>query len=118
MSTSTSVTVVLVDDPMRKKTIAVAGFLAGYCGSTQRSYATDARAGYRVPLAAPVLPCQLSSRGSGRSYARGGLSVGGGRNSMPYFAPIRTTCDGSMARGSGRIACAARSPMSAAYCSN
>ncbi len=43
MSTSTSVTVVLVDDPMRKETIAVAGFLAGYCGSTRRSYATDLR---------------------------------------------------------------------------
>ena len=43
MSASTSVTVVLVDDPMRKETIAVAGFLAGYCGSTRRSYATDLR---------------------------------------------------------------------------
>jgi hypothetical protein len=43
MSTSTSATVVLVDDPMRKETIAVAGFLAGYCGSTRRSYATDLR---------------------------------------------------------------------------
>ena len=44
MSTSTSVTtVVLVDDPMRKETIAVAGFLAGYCRSTGRSYATDLR---------------------------------------------------------------------------
>ena len=43
MSTSTSVTVVLVADPMRKETIAVAGFLAGYCGSTRRSYATDLR---------------------------------------------------------------------------
>jgi len=43
MSTSTSVTVVLVDDPMRNETIAVAGFLAGYCGSTRRSYATDLR---------------------------------------------------------------------------
>ena len=40
---STSVTVVQVDDPMRKETIAVAGFLAGYCGSTRRSYATDLR---------------------------------------------------------------------------
>jgi hypothetical protein len=43
MSPSTSVTVVLVDDPMRKESIAVAGFLAGYCGSTRRSYATDLR---------------------------------------------------------------------------
>ena len=42
MSTSTSVTIV-VDHPMRKETIAVAGFLAGYCGSTRRSYATDLR---------------------------------------------------------------------------
>ncbi len=43
MSTSTRVPVVLVDDPIRKETIAVAGFLAGYCGSTRRSYATDLR---------------------------------------------------------------------------
>ncbi len=43
MSTSTSLTVVLVDDPMQKESIAVAGFLAGYCGSTRRSYATDLR---------------------------------------------------------------------------
>src|SRR5918997_5532075 len=43
MSTSTSVTLVPVNDPMRKETIAVAGFLAGYCGSTRRSYATDLR---------------------------------------------------------------------------
>ena len=43
MSRSTSVTVVLVDDPMLKETMAVAGFLAGYCGGTRRSYATDLR---------------------------------------------------------------------------
>ena len=43
MSASTSVTVVLVDEPMRKETTAVAGFLAGYCGNTRRSYATDLR---------------------------------------------------------------------------
>lgn len=43
MPTSSSVTVVLVDDPMPKETIAVAGFLAGYCGSTRRSYATELR---------------------------------------------------------------------------
>jgi site-specific recombinase XerD len=43
MSTSTSVAVVLVEDPMKTETIAVAGFLAGYCGSTRRSYATDLR---------------------------------------------------------------------------
>src|ERR687894_1788915 len=43
MSTSSSVTVVPVDDPMRNETMAVAGFLAGHCGSTRRSYATDLR---------------------------------------------------------------------------
>lgn len=43
MSTSTGVTLVCVDDPMRKESMAVAGFLAGYCGSTRRSYATDLR---------------------------------------------------------------------------
>ncbi len=43
MSTSTSVAVVLVEDPMKTEAIAVAGFLAGYCGSTRRSYATDLR---------------------------------------------------------------------------
>ena len=43
MSTSTSVTIVPVDNPMQKETIAVAGFLGGYCGSTRRSYATDLR---------------------------------------------------------------------------
>ena len=43
MSTNTSVAVVLVDDCMRPEAIAVAGFLAGYCGSTRRSYATDLR---------------------------------------------------------------------------
>ncbi len=35
MSTSTTVTVVLVDDPIPTETIAVGGFLAGYCGSTR-----------------------------------------------------------------------------------
>ncbi len=29
--------------PKRTQTIAVAGFLAGYCGSTRTSYATDLR---------------------------------------------------------------------------
>ena len=43
MSTTTAVAVVLVDDPLRTEAIAVAGFLAGYCGSTRRSYATDLR---------------------------------------------------------------------------
>ena len=43
MSTSTGVGAVLVEDPMRKETGAVAGFLAGYCGSTRVSYATDLR---------------------------------------------------------------------------
>ncbi len=41
MSTTTSVAVVLVDEPMKTEAAAVAGFLAGYCGSTRRSYATD-----------------------------------------------------------------------------
>jgi hypothetical protein len=40
---STTTAVVLVDDPLRTEAIAVAGFLAGYCGSTRRSYATDLR---------------------------------------------------------------------------
>ena len=35
MSTSTSVTAVLDDGPMRKETIAVADVLAGCCGSTR-----------------------------------------------------------------------------------
>jgi site-specific recombinase XerD len=43
MSTSTSVAVVLVEDPLRTEVVPVAGFLAGYCGSTRRSYATDLR---------------------------------------------------------------------------
>ena len=43
MSTTTAVAVILVDDPLRTEAMAVAGFLAGYCGSTRRSYATDLR---------------------------------------------------------------------------
>src|SRR5205823_8825356 len=43
MSTSTSVAVVLVENPVREETVAVAGFLAGYCGSIRVSYATDLR---------------------------------------------------------------------------
>ncbi|MDQ6948926.1 MAG: hypothetical protein M3256_22370 [Actinomycetota bacterium] len=43
MFASTSVAVVLVGDPMKTETIAVAGFLAGDCGSTRRSYATHLR---------------------------------------------------------------------------
>ena len=63
MSTSTSVAVVLVDDPMRKETIAVAGFLAGYCRSTRWSYAADLRLfsawcheAKRVPVQRPACP--------------------------------------------------------------
>jgi site-specific recombinase XerD len=41
---TTCVAVVLVDDHEgRSEEIAVGGFLAGYCGSTRRSYATDLR---------------------------------------------------------------------------
>ena len=43
MSTNASMSVVLVNDPMRPEAIAVAGFLAGYCASARRSYATDLR---------------------------------------------------------------------------
>ena len=43
MPTPKAVDVVLVDDLLRTESIAVAGFLAGYCGSTRRSYATDLR---------------------------------------------------------------------------
>jgi hypothetical protein len=44
MSTSTTVEVVRPDDPgERAETVAVAGFLAGYFGSTRTSYATDLR---------------------------------------------------------------------------
>jgi len=37
MSTSTSVAVVLVEDPTKTEAIAVAGFLAGYCGTTRKT---------------------------------------------------------------------------------
>jgi hypothetical protein len=41
---TTGVAVVRVDDhDGRNEELAVAGFLAGYCGSTRRSYATDLR---------------------------------------------------------------------------
>ncbi len=41
---TTCVAVVLADDHEgRSEEIAVGGFLAGYCGSTRRSYATDLR---------------------------------------------------------------------------
>ena len=44
MPTTTTVEVLLGDDAAeRTQTIAVAGFLAGYCGSTRSSYATDLR---------------------------------------------------------------------------
>ena len=42
MPTNPSVAV-LVDDPTRSETVAFAGFLAGYCGGTRRTYATDLR---------------------------------------------------------------------------
>jgi integrase/recombinase XerD len=35
--------VVLVDRPADREAVAVAGFLAGYCGATRRSYTTDLR---------------------------------------------------------------------------
>ena len=41
---SATVELVVVDDPSAAaERIAVAGFLAGYTGSTRRSYATDLR---------------------------------------------------------------------------
>jgi integrase/recombinase XerD len=43
VTTSANMSIVLVNDSMRPEAIAVAGFLAGYCGSTRRSYATDLR---------------------------------------------------------------------------
>ncbi|MGH9154815.1 MAG: tyrosine-type recombinase/integrase [Acidimicrobiales bacterium] len=44
MSTSTTVELVLADDTAdQAEVMAVAGFLAGYCGHTRTSYATDLR---------------------------------------------------------------------------
>ncbi len=44
MSTTTTVEILLADDSVeRTEMMAVAGFLAGYCGSTGTSYATDLR---------------------------------------------------------------------------
>ena len=44
MSTTTTVEILVGADPVEQtETIAVAGFLAGYCGSTRTSYATDLR---------------------------------------------------------------------------
>ena len=43
MPTTVGVALVLVDDPMRTEAVAVAGFLAGCCGGTRRSYGTDLR---------------------------------------------------------------------------
>lgn len=44
MSITTTVEVVLADDTAeRAEVMAVAGFLAGYCGHTRISYATDLR---------------------------------------------------------------------------
>ncbi len=43
MSMTTTVDVVRTDDLLHTEAIAIAGFLAGYCGATQRSYATDLR---------------------------------------------------------------------------
>ena len=42
MSTTTTV-VVLAADPFATEEMAIGGFLAGYCGTTGRSYATDLR---------------------------------------------------------------------------
>ena len=42
MATTTGV-VVLAGDPFGTEEMAIAGFLAGYCGATRRSYATDLR---------------------------------------------------------------------------
>ena len=43
MEPSTTVEVVVSDDTEPREAIAVAGFPAGYCGATRRSYATDLR---------------------------------------------------------------------------
>src|SRR5215210_2519768 len=43
MATTTSVAVVPTDDPLQTEAVAIAGFLAGYCGATRTSYATDLR---------------------------------------------------------------------------
>jgi hypothetical protein len=43
MSTTTGVAVVPTDDPVQTEAVAIAGFLAGYCGATRPSYATDLR---------------------------------------------------------------------------
>jgi integrase/recombinase XerD len=43
MSTITSTVLVPADNSERSEVIAVAGFLAGYCGATRTSYATDLR---------------------------------------------------------------------------
>lgn len=44
MSITTAVEVVLAEEPIeRREMLAVAGFLAGYGGSTRVSYATDLR---------------------------------------------------------------------------
>lgn len=44
MPTTTTLTVVAAEvPPGQREAIAVAGFLAGYCGSTRRSYDTDLR---------------------------------------------------------------------------
>ncbi len=43
MSTTTTTVVVLAGDPFATEEMAIAGFLAGYCGATRKSYATDLR---------------------------------------------------------------------------
>ena len=43
MPITTAVDVVRADDSAATEAMAVAGFLAGYCGATRRSYATDLR---------------------------------------------------------------------------
>lgn len=43
MSSNTAVEVVVVDSVDQKETVAVAGFLAGYCGTTRVSYSCDLR---------------------------------------------------------------------------
>jgi len=52
MSTTTSSNLVLVDDPVQTEAVAIAGFLAGYCGArfvTRRSALLACRADGDVP---------------------------------------------------------------------
>lgn len=44
MSTNFSTAMILAEDPARQaEALAMVGFLAGYCGTTRTSYATDLR---------------------------------------------------------------------------